>query len=124
MLPVNTSSSPKTDRRLVRRWLFPVVFWAWLPISWLRRGFDTIDAVIVALSLFWLVAAWLIETRTARPRRTFCWLALASSVVAALFIGSAAAGGASLLPGILGWAGVTVLGLIWCVHFERTETIH
>ena len=121
---MNASSNPKTDRRLVGRWLFPVVFWAWLPISWLRHGFGTIDAVIAALSLFWLIAAWLIETRATRPQRTFYWLALASSVVAALFIGFPAAEGASLLPGILGWAGVTVLGLIWCIHFERTETIH
>jgi hypothetical protein len=121
---VDVSSNPKTDRRLVRRWLFPALFWISLALLWFRHGFGSADLVIAALGLFWLGAAWLIETRATRPRRTFYWLALASSVVAALFIGSAAAGGASLLPGILGWAGVTVLGLIWCIHFERTESLH
>jgi len=123
---MSTSSSPKTDRRFVsvRRWLFPVFCLAWLSSSWLRHGFGIADIVIGALSLAWLGAAWLIQNRTTRPRRTFYWLALASSVVAALFTNFAAAGIQSIVPGIIGWAGLTVLGLIWCIHFERTETIH
>ena len=120
---MSTSSSPKTDRGSVRRWLFPVFCLAWLSISSFRRGFGTADIVIGALSLVWLGAAWLIQNRTTRPRRTFYWLALASSIVAALFTNFAAAGTQTIVPGIIGWAGLTVLGLIWCVHFERTETI-
>ena len=122
MSPMDASSSPKTNRRSVRAWLFPVAFWIWLAISWLRHDFGSSDLVIGALSLFWLGAAWLIDTRSTRPRRTFYWLALASSVVAALFIGFAATGGDSLLPGVIAWAGATLLGLVWCMHFERTES--
>jgi hypothetical protein len=121
MVPVNASSGPKTDRRSVRRWAFPVLIGIWLSISWLRHGFGTTDVVLGALSLFWLGTAWLIQNRTTRPRQTFCWLALASSVVAALFMGFGAVGTEAILPGLIGWAGVTVLGLIWCIHFERTE---
>lgn len=111
-------------RNAVRRWLVPVLFGTWLSLSWLRHDFGTTDGVIAALSLFWLGAAWLIQSRTVRPRRTFCWLALASSVVAALFMGFAAAGRVTILPGAISWAGMTVLGLIWCIHFERTEGFH
>jgi hypothetical protein len=108
-------------RSVVRRWLVPVLFWAWLTLSWLRHDFGTTDSVIAALSFFWLGAAWLIQSRTTRPRRTFYWLALVSSVVAGLFMGFAAAGHTSILPGAVSWAVMTILGLIWCVHFERTE---
>lgn len=120
---MNASSNPKSDLSLAGRWLFPVFCLAWLSTSGFRHGFGTSDVVIGALSLFWLGAARLIQTRTTRPRRTFYWLALASSVVAALFTSFAATGNQPLLPGIIGWAGLTVLGLIWCIHFERTETI-
>ena len=120
---MNAPSNLNTGRRIIGRWLFPLSIWIWVFISWIRHDFGITEFVFGALSLFWLGAAWLIHNHTTRPRQTFYWVALASSAVAALFVGFAGAGRETILPGIVGWAGLTALGLIWCIHFERTETI-
>lgn len=118
---MNQPRQPDTIRRSLSGWLPILIFVAWLVYLLFRDGADAFGLVSLALVLFWTGALWLIDRRSTRPRRTFYWLAMASSVAAAIFIAMPAADGAPVLLGTIAWAGVTLLGFIWCLYFERSE---
>lgn len=74
-------------------------------------------------SLVWVicgVALLLIETRTVRPWRNYARLGWASSLVGFFCVVTPARDGLPVL-GLIAWAGVTLLGLIWCLYYEATE---
>jgi CDP-diglyceride synthetase len=104
----------------------PVLVAACLAYPLLRYG---IDAWWVALAMFWCTmtaASQYIERMSASPRKTYFWVALASWCIAFVFIGMPLAAGTAglvLVLALVGWAGVSLLALIWAVHFERTETL-
>lgn len=93
-----------------------------LVLAVLRHGFDIFDPALLGLTAIWGSSAYLIGKRLSRPARTYGYFALASSVIAAVFIGIPATNHSDPTIGIIGWAGVTILGLIWCIYYERTAT--
>jgi hypothetical protein len=58
-----------------------------------------------------------------RPRLTYYLLAVLSCAIGCLFVVFPALSGAGSLIGIIAWAGVTALGLVWCIYYERTEPL-
>lgn len=91
-------------------------------VSVFQDGVSASTVVLVSLGAIWGSSAHLIDARLSRPAKTYAYLALASSIAAALFIGVPAWDHDNPTIGIIGWAGVTILGLIWCIYYERTAT--
>lgn len=105
----------------LRRWLPPAIIWGYLIYSLLSRG-DWIGLILIPVMLVWGAAFWFVMCHTVRPNRTFLILGLLSLAVGGFFVSAAISGGVALL-GVLGWAGTSLLALIWCIHYERTEPL-
>lgn len=85
-----------------------------------RYGVDRSTLVKLGLFVIWASAAVLAKTRLSRPAQTYAYLAWFSSMVAAAFVAMPVASHADPTMGAIAWAGVTLLGLIWCIYYERT----
>ncbi|QNQ08353.1 hypothetical protein [Sphingomonas alpina] len=84
----------------------------------------SVRSVASAAVLFALgIAFWLVETRTLRPGRSFLRLTLGSAFLFfVLVVNVAIWGGDSVLAAIL-WIGIVVAGVVWTMHYERTEPL-
>lgn len=119
------SSAPQPDQIASRprwvRWIFPCAAAAVFARSILRDGLIIYNIGSSAFMLVWMLAALLVAIRTRRPRQSFYAVALASIMVAALFVAGPAASGSPLTLGTIAWIGVTALAIIWAAYYERTE---
>lgn len=88
-------------------------------ISWDRL----IDVAELAILMAVGTSALMLAYGARRPRQTYYLLATLSGLTAWLFVGHPALGGAVSLIRIMAWAGVTALGLVWCIYYERTEPL-
>lgn len=105
---------------LPRRRLAWLLYFGWMGFLFFRDGLS-VDTLI---SWFVLLCAagclWLIETCTRRPVKSYLFLALgsASLLIVVLSLGD--------WDGDLGikaslWIGMTLLGMVWTVAYERIE---
>ncbi|WP_260581576.1 hypothetical protein [Sphingopyxis sp. PET50] len=109
-------------------------------LLWLRWGALALAAVLIAarvathgLDRFILVSAALfvlvglmfqyVERQTRRPLKTHLRWALASFALGLVLVLLPLALGADLLVGAILWAGLSAAGLVWSLHYERTEPL-
>jgi hypothetical protein len=76
-------------------------------------------AVLILLGF----AVQYVELRTVRPVKSFLRLALASFSTGLLLIAMPLLLGAQFWVGLILWLGLSFAGLIWCLHYERTEPL-
>jgi hypothetical protein len=110
-----------TKREGWLRLVVPVLAVLYLGRSLFLYGATTYNIASTAFEIACLFGFWLIVTRISRPRRTYYLTALASLVIAAIFVGTPVAAGSSAIAGIIAWLGVSVLGAIWAAYYEKTE---
>lgn len=85
------------------------------------RGVDLLMLALIAALILMGLALQAIELKTVRPAKNYLRAALASAVLALLFVAMPLMLGANLWIGLILWAGVSVAGFAWAVHYERTE---
>jgi len=100
-----------------REWIFGV----WLYVMFVALPGYSIRSLIQGFIVAEVVATFaLIELRTRRPRRSFYRLAAASGALLLLFLSFSGQNTQALA--VLSWFGITILGFIVTVHYERTDT--
>lgn len=103
-----------------RAWYFP----AWLAVMFFATvGLSFRSVIDAAVLCAFGVGLWLNETRTKRPMRSFIRLALLSALLLLFLIVEVASWGGAVTMSAIMWFGVTALGAIWTVHYERTEPL-
>ena len=104
-----------------RRWLFRVLWAAWILLWILRNG---IDAFLI-VSVTWFAAMYALfyyaETRLSRTMRLYVWFAQGAATLGLLLFSIPLGEHADPTLAALGWGGITLLGLIWTVYYERSE---
>jgi hypothetical protein len=109
------------QRHHLRGWLVPAIIWGYLIYSLVSHG-GWVGVILILIMLVWGAAFWFVGCHTVRPKRTFLILTLLSLALGGWVVSAAISGGVALL-GVLGWAGTSLLALIWCIHYERTEPL-
>ena len=84
-------------------------------------GFSLFSIGMLAGLFLLLGALSAIETRTIGPRRRYWRLALLSSALIGLLGPMLIFSGGDLVLAAFAWTGLTVLGLVWVAHYNRTE---
>lgn len=105
------------------RWAVSALAGILLVIQVVLQGVHPLLFGMIAVLILIGFAAQAIETRTIRPTRNYLRAALASAVLALLFIAMPLMLGANLWIGLILWGGVTAAGFAWAIHYERTEPL-
>ena len=66
---------------------------------------------------------WWNERRARRPARSFIRLALGAALLFLFLVVETARQGGDFRLGAILWFGLSVLGAIWTIHYERTEPL-
>lgn len=112
------SNKPRDLSPRRRRVAFPV----WLAVVFFATLGVSLRSVMTGVVLLgFAVAAFVIENRTQRPRRSFYRLGLASTLLFAFLVIDVATWNGDWFLGALTWLGMSCLGMIWTAHYERTE---
>ncbi|WP_206366545.1 hypothetical protein [Sphingomonas gei] len=103
-----------------RTWYFPV----WLAVMFFATvglSFRSVTDAVVLCAFG--VGLWLNETRAQRPARSFIRLALGSALLFLFLVVQVASWGGDVTMSAIMWVGVTALGAIWTIHYERSEPL-
>jgi hypothetical protein len=103
-----------------RTWYFPV----WLAVMFsATAGLSFRSMIDAAMLCAFGIGLWLNETRAQRPARSFIRLVLGSVLLFLFLVVQVASWGGNVTMSSLMWVGVTVLGAIWTIHYERSEPL-
>ncbi len=115
----NQRGAPTLYRRLrLIAWLVAAGF---AIVNFIRDGVDMFGAALIAILIALGFAAEFVETRTQRPLKNYLRVALGSLALGLVLLVMPLVMGSGILIGLILWSGVSLAGLIWCVHYERTE---
>jgi O-antigen/teichoic acid export membrane protein len=87
------------------------------------HGFDVFILVTTALLVGLGLALRYVELHTRRPLKNYLRWLLAAVALGLVLIALPFALGANLLVGSILWIGLSAAGLVWCIQYERTESL-
>ena len=97
-------------------------FWTWLALMFFATvGLSFRSLVDAGVLCAFCIGFWLNETRVLRPARSFCRLTLGSALLFLFLVIEVGSWGGDFTMGAVMWLGVTVLGAIWTIHYERSD---
>jgi FtsH-binding integral membrane protein len=103
-----------------KRWLFWALWLSWITLSTLRNGFDIILVVYIAWAAAMYAVFHFAEKRLSYRARLYVWFAQGSATIGLLF-GILLQDHTDPTLAVLCWVGISLLGLIWTVYYERFE---
>lgn len=103
----------------VRSTTFIVIMPYLFQIAWADWSWGTLGLIVFAIG-FGQFVGWA-DTRIRPPGQYYWRLALASFLIGWLFLSISLMSDAPVWPATILWAGMTLLGAIWVVFYNRTE---
>ena len=101
-------------------WLYMAGCAALIGLIFYRDGIDIWSLTSVGM-LIVLAAGMHFASRLDRPARNYFVWGLATIAIGLVLVAMPAALGRNIMFGAITWAAIALLGLIWVVHYERTE---